>query len=125
MNPDYALKNHLMLEESHPENQKGFEKRIGRKWLNPPGIETPLGHTYSLGLELLASEKLDATPEPEKFVGYLDAGLYELHPKTTLMTPTFAQDLLKLSLRYFKQKGMSVESLNRIVAEVLGPNEFY
>ena len=35
MNPDYALKNHLMLEESHPENQKGFEKRIGRKWLNP------------------------------------------------------------------------------------------
>lgn len=125
MNPDYALKNHLMLEESHPESQKAFEKRVGKEWLNPPGIETPLGHTYSLGLELLASERLDAVPEPEKFVEYLDAGLYELHPKTTLMTPTFAQDLLKLSLQYFKQKGMSEESLNKIVTEVLGPNGFY
>ncbi len=125
MNPDYALKNHAMLEEAGPETQKRFEKRVGHKKGNLGGTETPLGHTYSIGLELLAAENRNAEPDVTRFLEYMNKNKEGLHSPITLHTPTYSYDMLKIALSYFGKKGLSEKGKDTIVREVLGPDGFY
>ena len=72
MNTTNVFYNHSMLDELKIDPHELFCKRVGRRRGNPSGFETPVGHTYSLVLEQIAQESLDATPDVKGFLKFLD-----------------------------------------------------
>ena len=123
-----ALKNHVMLEEAYEKAytpQKYFEKRVGKIPGNPGGIETPLGHTFSLGLELIYDEGTELTPDVDEFIEYVNKDQPWYSKISNLMVPTFECGIIQSAVKYFAEKGLSKKGQNELVYEVLGPDGYY
>ena len=85
--------NHSQVREMNMSEGELWVRRVGRDSQNPPGIETPLGHTYSIILEEVARQGLDATPNPQEFLDQIKESLrnrfmsYEVD-RVSLRTPS-------------------------------------
>ena len=55
-----AFKNYSQLAEARMSSQELWRKNLRRDVRNPLGLETPLGHTYTLILEALVGEEIQA-----------------------------------------------------------------
>ncbi|MEK6905988.1 MAG: hypothetical protein AABW81_00010 [Nanoarchaeota archaeon] len=122
------MKNHLQLEELQMSEEERFDKIIGRnsRTSNLPGIETPLGHAYSIILEELAKEGIDTTPDLSSFLksikqelisrGYLYESKY-----TDLTSPSYYGRETNGIMKYMLKKGLSHVSCEKIMRRILGP----
>ena len=125
-----AEKNRSQLSEikinSDKERRKSFRKKLGTTRLDSPGIMTPLGHSYSLILEELSREGLDSTPRPKEFLEYVDKreGHANVFPLELGNSPTFYPNRANAVWRYMVEKGLSPESCENIMDEIVGPG-FY
>ncbi|MBI2558316.1 hypothetical protein HYW20_03255 [Candidatus Woesearchaeota archaeon] len=125
-----AFKNHSQIEELKLSERVLWNKRVGRKKGNPLGIETPLGHSYSMILEELASENLDSTPNPGEFLQHIKDGLilrgnaYESR-RTTFETPCFSSSYTYPIKTYMEMKGLSQKAQAKIMKEILGVDAGY
>ena len=109
-----------MMKEYRLSPEERFNERVGRVEGNPLGFETPLGHTYSLVLELLAREGLDATPESQKFLDFIDAGQELGNEGITLETPTFYPSVTRPVIEYMRSKGLSQDQCENIFQDIFG-----
>ena len=64
--------NHSQLEELRMTPQELWERKVGHIRNNPWGIETPLGHAYSIILEELVLEGIvECEPNPKEFLDFI------------------------------------------------------
>ncbi|MBI2578814.1 MAG: hypothetical protein HYW26_03825 [Candidatus Aenigmarchaeota archaeon] len=112
------MKNHSQLEDLRRDPEKIFERTVRRKRRDPPGIETPLGHTYALILEALENEGLNANPDPQGFMRFVNGGL--LYKFNRMDTPTYHTELC-FAMEYACERGLSMEARRRILTEIVGP----
>lgn len=119
------MKNHSQLADLLLKPEKIFEMRVGRKPGNPRGIETPLGHTYSMVLEAFAQERIDATPKPGEFLRFIDERQERFNRGTTFETPTYYPSITRPLMEYMLQKGLSGRRACDVMEEVLGSRFLY
>lgn len=122
------MKNHSQLRDLTLSEEELFDRRIMRKIEDPIGLKTPLGHSYSLVLEALALEGIDAIPNPKEFLNfvieYVDSRGYsfeaEIAKSTKLMSPTYYPSEARAVWNYMLEKGLSLENSSKVMKNILG-----
>ena len=118
------MKNRSQLSDLRiPENLE-FNKKVGRIHSNMQGIETPLGHSYSLVLEAIAEQGLDATPKPNEFLDFIRERLTrsgrEEATFVSMMSPSYFNIEARAIDEYMEQKSLRQEHRDRVMREILG-----
>lgn len=125
-----SFKNHTQTEELKLTPQEAFERRIGRvgkKSQSPLGIETSLGHVYSVFLEEASRSGLDVTVDTEEFINHIKKNLienggYDRARKVSLNSPTFHPVESYAVMSYMIQANANLEICSKVMEEVFGPN---
>lgn len=121
------MKNHSQIEELRLADEKLYYKITGRGKYSPLGSETPLGHAYSIILEELFENNLDATPEPNSFLDTIKKEMIRggecceakyLRLEKYSYYGTITDGIMK----YMVNKGMSDKSCAQIMKKILGPD---
>ncbi len=123
------MKNHSQLEEAEMPEEMTFNKIVGRtrRTSSLPGIETPLGHAYSIILEELSQEGLNVTPDSSSFLETIkkelikDGSAYEAK-YINLNSPSFYGRETTGIVKYMVKKGLSYNSCEKIMRKILGPS---
>ena len=122
-----AFKNHSQLADARMSPQELWRKKLHRNRDNKWGFETPLGHTYSLILEALVEEGIQAQPDPAGFLdhikGFLEyyQGWYE-ESRVRMTSPSFEIGAI---IDYMNAKGLSKKSRSKIFEEITGDSASY
>jgi len=125
--------NHSQMEEHRllqtPEGRISLlVKRLGLKKGSPLGIETPLGHAYSVFLQRAHDEGLDIEPNPQEAIQHIAQYLFnggggynarELR-RSGLSHPLFFPTVARGFADYVWSKGISQEGLGDMMEEFLG-----
>ncbi len=124
-----AFKNHTQAEELKLTPQEAFERRIGRvgkKSQNPLGIETTLGHFFSVFTEVAAQEGI-LEQDHNEFLKYMsekigvgDSG-FGLADTGALKARIFALREGNIVMQYMLDQGLSPESCEKVMKEMYGP----
>jgi len=119
---------HTQLEEDNMSPLEVWNRKVGRKHEgNMQGLETPLGHSYSIILEELAMQALDTTPNPQGFVDYINGYLrkteaYKSNLGMNLSTPSVWPDHTTPMIFYMKEKGLNSAGITKVLADIVGPD---
>lgn len=124
---DMGNYNHSQLEELRTDSRRLWEKKIGRKRLNPLGIETPLGHAYSIILEEIARQGFSWNPNPNEFLDFIKKYLIERGKShkvdcVNLMEPSWSPEHTIPMVLYMRRKGLPSSISAKIMADIVGPN---
>ena len=115
-----SFSNHSMMDDLNMDPDSLFFCNIRCKPSSTPEFRCYLGHLYSVGLEELARENLNANPNPAAFLAEINRdGQYI--PPLTLVSHT-PSSVLDWTVKYFKRIGLSESGLRKIISEVFGPS---
>jgi hypothetical protein len=130
---DIVFKNHSQLEDERLEStstgkQEAFEKRIGRNKNNLLGIETKLGHVFSVYLDLASNTGLvkeGFKNELAQFLGYIKERLerrgdYIESQHIDLNSRTFGDREAQFIYGYITNRGLDAESCKKVMKEIFG-----
>ena len=122
------MENRSQLEELKLSERELWEKRVGHNRLNPTGIETPVGHVYSMILEELSRNGLDSTPEPKVFLQYLKNMIkkqdYFFAKNLDFSEGCFSSIVTNPTIEYMQFKGLGPRECAKVMKEVVGPNSY-
>ena len=122
--------NHTQLEELHMSKKELWDRKVGRNKLNPVGIETSLGHAYSIILEELTEQGKDCQPNPDEFLDFIRNNLrnsgngYKAH-EVEMLAPCWDPDHTTPIVLYMKEKGLNSSSCTKIMKDIVGPEFCY
>lgn len=131
-NLNFIMKNQSMLRDLKLSDWDVFKKRVNWQDGNTLGIDTPLGHSYSLVLETLAKEGLDSTPHPMEFlkftIDYLHASMRHDSAKEVskrgFSVPTFECYEADAVMAYMWALGVSEKTCSKTMEAILGQRSY-
>jgi len=117
--------NHSQMEEAEISSDKLRDKRLRLEEDRVIGRETPLGHSYSVILEELARNDLDATPDPDEFLNFVAGNLRSRGEKyqvegLSLDSPTYFPYITYCVLKYRIRKGLDTKTCSKVMFELVG-----
>lgn len=120
------MKNNSQLEDLRRTPQENYEKRLRIDKRNPIGIESTLGHAYSLILEKLSREGLDDKPDLEGFIQYFindeEELIYKDRGHISVWSRCFYPENTRVIIKYSREKGLTEESIDSLLYDLIGPN---
>ena len=119
--------NHTQVEELQMSEREIWERKLRINRNNPVGIETSLGHAYSIILEELAEQGLDSSPNLEGFLNHIKDHLRENGEgyeatQIKVTTPSFYPNYTNSMITFMGKKGLNSLSCEKIMKDIVGPN---
>ena len=115
-----------MINEDLEQAQKDFEKRVGREeaYMGSFGIETSLGHAYSVLLEVGYRNGIDLEPNSNKFLNelytILERKMGGLKAEKRL-NDVLHDEVSDGFIEYMKKQGLNKTACQEVMAEIVGP----
>ena len=117
--------NHSQLADEKLDKVQRFRKLVRRPEGYLAGLETPLGHVYSVILEELSRQGKDATPDPDGFLDFIKSSVayysnISQARRTNLMTPSYYPTYTQHVMDYIKSLGLDYETCVKIMEDIMG-----
>jgi hypothetical protein len=123
------MNNRSQLEELRMSRKELWMKGHGIKDYHShvAGAETPLGHAYSVILEELAVQGLDATPKPDTFIDFMKVelmsrGMSHKVGEVNMLEKSWCPIYSDAILSYMRTCELSPSSCAKMMAEIVGPD---
>src|SRR3989344_3140773 len=127
-----AFINRSQLDDNNLDEVQKFRKMVRRPDGYLQGLETPLGHVYSVVLEELSRQGKDAKPDVNGFLSFVESRLTDRGSylesiesrRTDLLTPSYYPTYTWVIMEYIKSKGLPYETCEKVMKDIMGFNPY-